>query len=117
MLRTEIASQGAEMRIGVEENEVGERPRELDYRLVGKWRGGSNPSSDLETMRTWGKFLWNLEWLFKVVQMGRGLLLLEFHNPMGAKRVLKTGKRIFEGKYFQLERWSCAESSEKLGKT
>ena len=72
-------------------------------------------------MRTWGKFLWNLEGSLKVVLMGRGLLLLEFHSPKEAERVLKMGKRIFEGKYLQLERWrhdvGCAESSELLEKT
>ena len=89
------------MRIEAEENKVRERLRELDYCLVGRWRGGSNPFLDLETVRTWGKILWNLEGSFKVVQLGRGLLLFEFHNPKEAERVLKTGKRIFKGKYLQ----------------
>ena len=52
--------------------------------------------------------------------MGRGLLLLEFHSPKEVERVLKIGKRIFKGKYLQLERWRhdicCAESSKQLGK-
>ena len=88
VLRTETIFRGVEMRIEVEENEVGERLSELGYCIVGKWRGGSNPCPDLETVRNWGKFMWNQEGSFKVVQMGRGLLLLEFHSPKEAQRVL-----------------------------
>ena len=65
---------------------------------MGRWRGGSNPSSDLETIRTWGKFLWKLEGLFKAVQLGGGLLLFEFHNPKEAERVLKTSKKNIQRK-------------------
>ena len=56
ILKTETVSRGTNTRIEVEENEVGERLRELDYFLVGRWRGGSNPSQDLKTMRNLGKF-------------------------------------------------------------
>ena len=97
VLISKTVSRGAKVRIEVEENEVGDRLGNLDYCLVGWWRGGSNPSPDLKTVKTSKIFLWNLEGSLKVVPMGRELLLLEFHSPKEAKRVLKTGKMIFKG--------------------
>ena len=64
--------------------------------------------------------MWNLEGSFKVVQLGKGLLLFEFHSPKEAERVLSIGKRIFKGKYLHLERWShdigCTKNSEQIDK-
>ena len=52
VLKIETVSQEAKMRFEAEENEVDEMLRELDYCLVGRWRGGSNPIPDLKTVRT-----------------------------------------------------------------
>ena len=41
-----------------------------------------------------------------MVQMGRGLFLLEFDNIKEAERVFKEGERVIRGKYLHLERWN-----------
>ena len=75
---------------------------------------------NMESVKKWGKVLWNMKGTFNVVQIGRGLFLLEFDSVKKVERVLKEGRRVITGKYLQLEKWNqdvnCVENLKQVEK-
>ena len=58
---------------------------------------------NLKELRRWGLHSWSIVGDLKVSKLARGFLLLTFKDRNEDGRVLKSGKRTFQGRIFFLE--------------
>ena len=94
------------VKVRVGEEEIAERLRKLSCCLVGWWGGGTSPMPDLKTIKRQAWSSWEVIRNLNVVEMGKGLWLLEFDNTKEAERILRVGNRRLGGFSIFLKKWT-----------
>ena len=61
---------------------------------------------DVETIRRWARFMWDLKGSLNVVWPGKKYLLFEFESSREVEWVIQFDRRSFRGNLLHLIRWS-----------